>query len=313
MTEPGPGPTSQPEWFTRALAAPVETISVEVRGTPIAVRVWGDHGPGVVLVHGGAAHSRWWDHIAPMLADSYRVAALDLSGHGDSGRRAAYKLDVWAEEVMAVAPVAGIAGPPVVIGHSMGGWVALTAGARHDDDIAGVVTIDSPIRQRTPEEEAAVRRRAFGPLRRYPSQADAINRFRTVPEQPTYLPYILRHVARTSVIQSGDAWVWKFDPRIFDRPRPTSDLLAAVWCRVGVFRAECGLVTPDIGADIYAALGRIAPVVEIPLAGHHPMLDQPLALVVGLRTILADWRHSTAHPRPVARDAVRAARSCPRN
>jgi pimeloyl-ACP methyl ester carboxylesterase len=34
--------------------------------------------------------------------------------------------------------------------------------------------------------------------------------------------------------------------------------------------------------------GRL-PVVDLPDAGHHPMLDQPLALVTGLRTLLAVW------------------------
>jgi pimeloyl-ACP methyl ester carboxylesterase len=43
---------------------------------------------------------------------------------------------------------------------------------------------------------------------------------------------------------------------------------------------------------MYEQLGRVAPVVEIPLAGHHVMLDQPLLLVTALRTMLADWEHS---------------------
>ena len=51
-----------------------------------------------MLVHGGAAHSRWWDHIAPMLTEGWRVVAVDLSGHGDSDRRDHYSLDTWARE-----------------------------------------------------------------------------------------------------------------------------------------------------------------------------------------------------------------------
>ena len=46
-----------------------------------------------MLVHGGAAHSRWWDHIGPLLADGRLVVAIDLSGHGDSARRESYSLD----------------------------------------------------------------------------------------------------------------------------------------------------------------------------------------------------------------------------
>ena len=43
---------------------------------------------------------------------------------------------------------------------------------------------------------------------------------------------------------------------------------------------------------MYDRLGRAAPVIEIPAAGHHVMLDEPLALVTGIRTLLSDWDHS---------------------
>jgi pimeloyl-ACP methyl ester carboxylesterase len=43
---------------------------------------------------------------------------------------------------------------------------------------------------------------------------------------------------------------------------------------------------------MYDSLGQLAPVIEIPAAGHHVMLDQPIALVTGIRTLLADWEHS---------------------
>jgi pimeloyl-ACP methyl ester carboxylesterase len=48
---------------------------------------------------------------------------------------------------------------------------------------------------------------------------------------------------------------------------------------------------------MYAALGRRSPVVEIPLAGHHLMLDEPLSLVTALRALLADWDHSSPRDR----------------
>jgi pimeloyl-ACP methyl ester carboxylesterase len=69
-------------------------------------------------------------------------------------------------------------------------------------------------------------------------------------------------------------------------------VLPNVRCRVALFRAEHGLVTPDIGAYMYELLGRNAHVIEVPEAYHHMMLDQPLSLVTGLRTLLADWENS---------------------
>ena len=84
-----PGADQQvPDWFARAIAQAPEHRDVVVAGARVAYRAWGPAGaPGVVLVHGGAAHSGWWDHVAPLLT-GHRVVALDLTGHGDSDRRA---------------------------------------------------------------------------------------------------------------------------------------------------------------------------------------------------------------------------------
>jgi pimeloyl-ACP methyl ester carboxylesterase len=287
-----------PEWFLGALGTPYDEDKVVVDGTAVHYCRWGARGlPGIVLVHGGAAQCHWWDHVAPLLAGEYSVVALDLSGHGDSGRRERYPTETWAREVVEVAEHAGTAGPPVVVAHSMGGWVAICAAAEHGERLAGIVVLDSPVRRQAPEELAAAEGVAFGPLRTYPSLEAALARFRTVPDQPTSLPYVLDHVARTSVRETDEGWTWKFDPRIFDRPVPTGELLRRVRCRMALFRSEFGLVTPDTGAYMYEQLGRIAPVVEVPLAHHHVMLDQPIPLVTGLRTLLADWEHS----RPQAR------------
>ena len=49
---------------------------------------------------------------------------------------------------------------------------------------------------------------------------------------------------------------------------------------------------PDIADYMYEVLGRLAPVVSIPEAHHHLQVDQPLAFVAALRTLLADWNHS---------------------
>ena len=184
-----------PAWFTEALAAPVTGHVASQDGVPVAYRMWGGpSGRGIVLVHGGGAHSRWWDHIAPLLAADRRVIAIDLSGHGDSGRRPSYTFDAWAREVLAVAADAGLDSRPVVIGHSMGGVVALRLAAMSGSRIEGAVVIDSPLRDLAPEEQAAQRQRTFRQLHVYPTRAAILARFRPVPDQPV-LGYIPQHVA----------------------------------------------------------------------------------------------------------------------
>ncbi|MGH9057793.1 MAG: alpha/beta fold hydrolase [Acidimicrobiales bacterium] len=287
-----------PAWFVDALAVPVEVGSVEVAGCGIAFRRWGDPSrPGVLLVHGGGAHSRWWDHVAPFFSGECCVTAIDLSGHGDSGRRPLYTFEHWAEEIATLANALGSAQPPVIVAHSLGGFASFHAAALHGDLLEGVVIVDSPARQPSPEQEASSNREAFGPLRLYPTREAALARFRTVPEQES-LPWVVDHVREHSVRQVPGGWTWKFDPTFFSNVGQFDPaVLSKVSCRVAILRAQFGLLTADIGVHMYELLGRTAPVIEIPLAYHHVMLDQPIALVTAVRSLLADWRHSYAQPR----------------
>lgn len=289
-----------PAWFRRALAVEPRHGEVRVEGARIHFLRWGEtRRPGIVFVHGGAAHAHWWSFIAPLFLHEYRVAAIDLSGHGDSERRADYPRELWAREVMAVADAADFDGAPIVVGHSMGGFVTIATAVEFGDRLAGAVVLDSPVRRPDPEEEEGARGKAFRNPKVYPDVATALEHFRTVPDQPSSLPYVIDHVARHSLLHADAGWTWKFDPVIFRRstPRATRELLADVKCRVALFRAEHGLVTPDIGEYMYELLGRNAPVIEIPEAYHHMMLDQPLSLVTGLRTLFADWEHSVPRSR----------------
>ncbi len=284
-----------PEWFREALALRFEDHSVEVEGCPIHYLKWGTPGkPGLVLVHGGAAHAHWWSFIAPQLTHDYQVVALDLSGHGDSGRRDGYPRDLWADEVMAVAEDARLVGAPILVGHSMGGFVCIAAAARYGDRLAGTIILDSPVRRPDPEAEEGAHGRAFRNPKVYPDLKTALQHYRLVPGPTCAEPYILDHIARYSLREVDAGWTWKFDPLVFRRfaPRAIHEILREVGCRVALFRAEFGLVTPDIGDYMYELLDRNAPVVEIPRSYHHILLDQPLALIAGLRAILADWEHS---------------------
>ncbi|WP_322750030.1 MULTISPECIES: alpha/beta hydrolase, partial [unclassified Frankia] len=179
-----------PGWFRAALERRPERHTTQVDGCRISYRCWGKRDrPGIVLVHGGGGHAGWWDHIAPLIDGEYRVVAIDMSGHGDSGRRDEYNLTSWAAEIVSVAAHAGLSGTPIIIGHSMGGWASIMAAAEHPEKIGGIIIIDAPVADVTPEERAARERTAFGPLRVYPTVTDALARFRTVPDQPNMLPY----------------------------------------------------------------------------------------------------------------------------
>lgn len=301
--EPVPVHPAAPGWFRDALARPFEDRVVVVDGCPVHYLAWGEPGRrGLVFVHGGGAHAHWWTHVAARFAEEYRVLAVDLSGHGDSGHRPTYAFEQWTEEVLAVAADGGIDGLPVIVGHSMGGFVTIATAALHPDRVSGVIVCDSPVTEPDPEVESYRLREAFGRPRTYESVDEALVRFRTVPPQERYLDYVMDHVARRSLRPVDGGWQWKFDRVIFEQFAGSMrgvalPYLPRVVCRLALLRSENGLVTPDIGSFMYEQLGRVAPVIELPLAGHHAMLDTPLILLTALRTLLADWDHSEPHRR----------------
>lgn len=284
-----------PPWFTSALATVPRRERVEVQGCDINVLSWGDtSAPGLLLVHGGAAHAHWWSFLAPQLTHEYHVAAVDLSGHGDSGHRPSYDIEAWAEEVMAVGAALGM-DRPIVVGHSMGGFVAIAAAAVFGDRIAGTIVVDSPVRKADPETEEAARGRAFQNPKTYPTLDEAVQHFHLVPPQPCDNRYIVEHIARHSLRQTEAGWSWKFDPGVFHRfaPQGGSEYLSQISTRIAVLYGQfSAIVTPEVTDHMNELLGRAAPFVEIPQAHHHLLLDQPLALIAALRALLADWAHS---------------------
>lgn len=304
MSSPLPAHQDAPGWFRRNLAVPFSDEVVEVDGCPIHYLAWGEVGRrGLVFVHGGGAHAHWWTHVAAGFADEYRVVALDISGHGDSGHRDEYRFEQWTDEVVAVTAAVGIEGLPVVVGHSMGGFVTIATAALHPEMVSGVVIVDSPVTEPDPEVEASRLKEAFGKARTYGSVDEALARFRTVPPQERYLPYVMDHVGRRSLRAVDGGVQWKFDPNVFVQFGGGSirgvalPYLRRIVARFALLRCENGLVTRDIGDSMNAELGRVAPVIELPEAGHHPMLDEPLVLITALRSLLADWDHSEPHRR----------------
>ncbi|MFE1795892.1 alpha/beta fold hydrolase [Streptomyces sp. NPDC059517] len=287
-----------PAWFRGALAAAPRHGATVVDGARITYRAWGPTGrPGVVLVHGAGAHAGWWDHLGPLLADTHRVVALDLSGHGDSDRRPAYSLDRWAAEVACVAGESGIVGPAVLVGHSLGGFVTLRTAELSAPAVAGVVAVDPPVRRVRPEDLVRRARRAAAVLRRYADHGEAAARWRPSPAQAV-LPYVAAHVAHTSVRRFDDGWSWKFDPRTHRRPEVELDTWSTASRPVVLVRAEHGLLSAEMADLLRRRLGPLAVTTDIAGAGHHIMLDRPLALVETVRRARDAWHRPGAVPFP---------------
>lgn len=108
-------------------------------GILIHYKSWGKGSP-VILVHGFTLDQTFWRHQVPELAKTHRVIALDLPGHGQSGkpRDTVYDMDFYARAVEAVAKDAGL-DHAALIGHSMGLPIIHTV-MRH-----GVLKVDKAV------------------------------------------------------------------------------------------------------------------------------------------------------------------------
>jgi pimeloyl-ACP methyl ester carboxylesterase len=108
-------------------------------GTPIAVFSSG-HGLPLVLVHGATADHTTWRTAGPILAETFRVHAIDRRGRGASGDRAEYSIEREYEDLAAVVDrLASESGTAVdVVGHSYGGRCGLGA-ALLTDKVARLV------------------------------------------------------------------------------------------------------------------------------------------------------------------------------
>ena len=288
-----------PEWFKRAVTEPRENRFTQVDGCRIHYLRWGEAGkPGLLLVHGSGAHAHWWDFIAPFFTEHYGVAAIDLSGMGDSGHRETYSSETFVNEVISVCSDAGFGDKPIIVGHSFGGFVALKTGLASGNKLTGVVLVDSPVRPPDYDWERVPKLSPIRTKQRYPTFEAALARFRLVPQQPCENQFILDYIARHSLINVDGGWQWKFDDQLF-RDFHIGNLsadLSHLACRMAVIYGEQSqLFSREVVDYMFKVLDRSVPFVAIPEAHHHLFLDQPLAFVASLRTLLAEWRHSRPH------------------
>ncbi len=293
-----------PDWYLALAAATPETGFVELDGVPIEYFTWGQLGaPGLLLVHGSRAHARWWGPVAPLLAQAgYRVAAMSFSGHGGSGWRENYDMSQQGREMFAAATAAGLdaGGARFFIGaHSFGGLTAVNAVPGHEAALAGMFLVDSALTPQHLDPTDSFSRK----LRAYSSQAEALARFRLAPPQGCDNLYMLDEIARQALVEENGIWRWRFDPLYFDNllRGDAWGTLATLTTRLAVIYGERSILFD--GKRLTALIEQApagTPFIGIPEAGHHVMLDQPLALTVAIRTLLACWRQDIASVKTAA-------------
>jgi pimeloyl-ACP methyl ester carboxylesterase len=257
--------TARPERFTTPALAGVSLHAIH-RGEESRRKL--------VLLHGGGANSHWWDHIAEPLAEHFHVVALDFRGHGDSDYPATLEPGAFHRDLEALLEHLG-APDAALMGHSMGGHVALGHAARNGAAQGPRALVAVDVVRGVPSRERRITRLALAVRRSYRTRQEAITRYRFLPPAPHAAEELRRHVAEHSVREEGARFAFKFDPRWFGLPpEPPPDLTSVTAPTLIVRGVESTLLSAE-GAASFASEIAGAAVVEIEGAGHNVHLERP--------------------------------------
>lgn len=267
----------------------VRRVSYDVpAGHAMSALRWGSEPAQAVFLHGGAQNSHTWDTV--LLAVDRPALAVDLPGHGHSGRRD----DGWydplhnAEAVISVAEQAiadgSLRAPFLLVGMSLGGLTATALAAGRPDLVDSLIVVDVTPGV-TSDKAKAIHDFIAGP-QTFPSFDEIFARtveFNPTRSRASLRRGILHNAHRIAEGPHAGEWQWNYDRRPlteFDLP-PMRDLWADVEGVRCPYLLVRGGVSPVVDDDDVAELFRRQPdatVVVVPDAGHSVQGDDPLHL-----------------------------------
>lgn len=277
----------------------MESVERRIRGADgISLKLveWSREGVPLLLLHGYSNEAHIWDDFVPTVAPHYRVLALDLRGHGDSDWHpdGAYGYEDHVDDIEAILESLEI-DRLVVVGHSLGGRIAMLFGGRNPEKLAGLVIVDSAPELdrrgtlRISMEAADNRDPSFGSVAEYEQTL--------VHLYPAATSASISRMARHGVRQRDDGrWVLKMDIAFRQSVAGSGDgtdaqeieklhadaqdamwaALAKITCPTLVVRgAASDVLAADVAdrmAEEILQRGQLASVAQ---AGHSVMTDNP--------------------------------------
>jgi len=272
---------------------------VEVNDLKLHYREWGDPRSrhALLLLHGYAATSEMWTDVAADLARDFRVIALDQRGYGRSDRAEDmdYTRSAQLDDLESFVDALSLRSITLV-GHSMGGALAICYAAEHPEIVTALVVIEA-----APE----VLRSGIEGLRRllitgesFSSMDEAMDAFRA--QQPYAVTEQLeRRVLSILRADESGRLIWDFDEAFRDpqirppEPDPGQRRLSDLWdsadriqCPTMIIRGQdTDMLTPEAIQRLHRRIpGSRVSLIED--AGHQVPTDQPSALALNVREFL---------------------------
>jgi len=288
---PVPPPTQSAKPVVAAKPAPLPpqaeareatTPSLAKDHSKIRYRVYGKGEPTLVFIHGWSCDSGYWDQQLNELAQFYTVVTLDLAGHGRSQGKKTRKDWSMANFGSDVAAVVKAVGAPrvILVGHSMGGPVALEAARQLKGKVIGIVGVDSlrdiatPFPKETTDPLLASMRQDFAK-----ATADLVEKkFFTDKTDPIVKKWIIKDMSQA--------------PSKVAIPALEGLLAMDYQAALADLDLPIVAINSDPPPTDEAAIRRIEPrfrVVRIAGTGHFLMLERPAAVNAALQSVAKAW------------------------
>ena len=273
------------------MTAPPEPLTLDVPGLRIAALAWGPvHGAPVLAFHGWLDNAATWTGVAPSLAAAgMRVVAIDFPGHGASSHRSSDATYSFGDMLLVALDVLDALGwgQASLLGHSMGGAVAMMTAAAAPERVVKAALVEGFTPLTTPEEDAGAQlRRGLASTLRYrngenrPHLDRASIEARIAARPWPILPSSVATLADRGTRRDGDAWVFTHDPRLKSESLSrltrgqVGSIVACVTCPVLLVAARDSL--PYANDEIQGYFARLPQLQFVAIDGHHHVhMDHP--------------------------------------
>jgi len=247
-------------------------VLTTVNGIPY---FWRDEGRGpiLLLLHGGLAHSGWFQWMVPRLARAYRLIVPDLRGHGRSGHSDDYTWSAYCADIESLLDLVAPGEPYYLAGQCSGGYLGFVLwerGIRPPAAVAGLEILP-PL---APEEEAAQFATARQPPRKFPTLERGVRSYSRALKLPLGRGELL---AREVFKQNADgSWSAPADPRTLEiEPFRSYELAARVECPILLIRGTESRSLSRMSLLFMSQELRSGDFAEIPGVGHQLLVEDP--------------------------------------
>jgi len=259
----------------------------------LAYRYFGGEGkPPLVILHGLLGSSRNWTNTGKLLARSFEVFALDLRGQGDSPFAPPpardYSFKTLAGDVAAWITTRGVA-RPILLGHSLGGKIAMRLAVDQPPLIRALVAADIAPRDYPPHHVAAFTAMRSLDLAKLNSRAEAEEKLRAQLNDETLARFLLTNLVRES--DAGFRWRVDVEGLFAALPELSRSSLAPGERFSGptlFLRGDQSDYIRDGDRPLIAAHFPRHQILALGRAGHNLHVDQPAAFTAALEYFALD-------------------------